>query len=1487
MKKWIGGWMALLLLVGQVGAAVTIESAGHQLHFSPSGVVISGDAPPLHFTFVEAHPQPALQQQADGVSYAQLWPGIDLHYDTEAGIVRSTYTLEPGADPRQIRLHYNAPLALNPDGSLHIERPGGFYSETPPIAWQVINGKTIPVEVAFALHGTQQLGFALGAYQPEEPLIIDPVLEWHQLLGDDGVPGEGATRQELNAIVHDANGNLYVAGRTEAAWDHQAAPVSSYSGLQDLYLAKMNPAGELLWHTYLGGDMDDRATVLLLEGDYLYVAGTTASSTWSDVATSYGQLRGESDLFIARLNATSGAAEWVRWIGGPGVSNHPTDLAIHQSGSDSYLYLTGYSSGGNWEEPGLLQAANEGDFSNLFVARLAAGDGAVQWHSFYGAASGDDRGTGIAMDAATNTLYIAGDSMDAWSYWEGETETLPLRGFTGAGSGNEDILLLALDLTTGAYQRHTFLGGSGRDRSSDYRSLVRMDGQLYLLGNSFSFNWGQGTGLPLRPHSGERDIVVVALGSDLAFLPGDPLRNDWYAFYGGSGDDHGYGFLSHPLVVQRLLFSGHSSQEWEAATAVQRFTGGRINSLIAQIDSNTGALLSHSFYGISGEALQTRDLTFSNERLILAGNRTTFRTLTVFPFQVSQVDGFVSNFSLPGYPALLEGTQRLAHNSTLDFGAVDNWSSLPKGLTLRNIGMGALAIHAIGEDNPAYSDLHVNWDTEVAQFRVSEQPQFLATFATDGILESGEQVPFEVLFDPEDLSSTNPGHDGTFASFIQIKHDGVGVATPLQLNLTGTGEGRPALQVLGSDQAGGELTLIPRGSLLTTSELGTLFAGAAAGSTGATHTFVMQNQGSASLDFENPAITIETSDGLAHFTPSSEFTAIGGKSGEEAEPHQDTFTLQFTPKTGGDLRGTVTLHSNDQLYRFAVAGSASGPSIGVSGNNADISAGSTAVELVNHTDFGEVFSGDERVRRYTVTNFGTQGSTLTLSTLTLTNTTRAGFRLVNPLSGSVDLAAGQSYTFDVAFQATTLASDYRATVTMTSNDPKTADFTFVVGGAVIQRPAPQLSLTGNDQVIAHDAEPSADNYTDFGELQIGESLQYGYVLRNSGPSGSLLQLTSVSLVGESFAFATPLTPTTLASGESQAFGIAFEPTGDGVYNAALALGSNDSTHATFTMNLSGLGASTPPDLAVSYSNTAVTSGSTTALGSELLARTLERTFTLTNNGPAGSSLEISGITASGDFAFVGNPPPAIASGASANFTIAFTPTQTGTRTGEVTISSNDPEQGSFAFTASGTGEKGKITLDKSHLTVRERDTGYQQVMVTLPSPPLHEVTMAFSLSKNGEIAVATEDSGGLTFTPGGSLTKWLRVSSMNTPELTIDQTITVHGTTTTSDPAYSGVRPTALTVTKRKRYYSDDCSEQPSLAITVATGETKVCRLSSGTLDLSGTTVQPGGQAMFIAPAVRTSGVTFASGATVILGTHHEALDLSESTIISEGRPAN
>jgi hypothetical protein len=320
-------------------AAVRFVSDGHALGFGARGYYAAAGTHALRVDFMGANDVAPVARGAASssgrVTYAELWDGITLAYDTPAGgILRSTYELRPGADVARIRLRYNVPLGLTNGGELAAALPGGTLTESAPIAWQDIDDRQVGVEVRFAQHGAFEVGFVLGSYDARYAVTIDPVTRWNTFLG-------GSGDEEVAAIGFDSAGNIYVAGNSDAPW---GSPVRAHAGKYDGFIAKLDASGSLLWNTFLGGAFDDYVNGLAIDGDGNAFVTGRSEGAWSSApapASPYNDV----DSFVAMVDA-SGNVQWLTFSGGDGAETG-NGVALDGMGS---VYATGYSDG-PWGAP--------------------------------------------------------------------------------------------------------------------------------------------------------------------------------------------------------------------------------------------------------------------------------------------------------------------------------------------------------------------------------------------------------------------------------------------------------------------------------------------------------------------------------------------------------------------------------------------------------------------------------------------------------------------------------------------------------------------------------------------------------------------------------------------------------------------------------------------------------------------------------------------------------------------------------------------------------------------------------------------------------------------------------------------------------------------------------------------------------------------------------------------------------------------------------
>jgi hypothetical protein len=402
---------------------------------------------------------------------------------------------------------------------------------------------------------------------------------WHTFYGSSHV-------DKGLSLVADGSGNLLVAGFSRESWNgpNGESPLHAHSEKDDLFVLKLDASGAYQWHTFYGGDQDEYAEALAIDGSgNLYVAGIAlASWNGSSGESPLNPYSGFWDIFVLKLDS-NGAYKWHTFYGS-GDDDYVNSLAVDGSGN---AYLAGDSwaswNGPSGESP--LHGFVAPEHDDIVILKLDAG-GAYQWHTFYGSGTYDD-GNSLAVDGGGN-VYVAGDSGD---FWNGPGEESPLHAF----SGFDDMFVLKLD-PSGIYQWHTFYGSSDADFG---RSLViDGSGSLYLLGVSY-VPWNGPSGeSPLHAHSGDggttsANIAILKLGSSGTY--------EWHTFYGSNESLSNVRSLA--LDESGYLYGiGESAGAWDGPSGEQPLHGfsGKWDILVLKMTVG-GAYQWHAFYGSDGE----------------------------------------------------------------------------------------------------------------------------------------------------------------------------------------------------------------------------------------------------------------------------------------------------------------------------------------------------------------------------------------------------------------------------------------------------------------------------------------------------------------------------------------------------------------------------------------------------------------------------------------------------------------------------------------------------------------------------------------------------------------------------------------------------------------------------------------------------------------------------------------------------------------------
>ena len=190
------------------------------------------------------------------VRYQDVYPGVDVVYYGNQRQLEYDFVVAPGRDARAVKLQFAGADKVEVDagGDLLLRMGADVIRQPKPTVYQEVAGARRAVEGGYAVGADGRVGFALGAYDAQLPLVIDPVIVYSTYLGGSG--GE----QGLD-IALDSAGSAYVTGFTNSTnFPTANAFQSTNGGFQDAFVSKLNAAGSaLVYSTYLGGDGGEQA----------------------------------------------------------------------------------------------------------------------------------------------------------------------------------------------------------------------------------------------------------------------------------------------------------------------------------------------------------------------------------------------------------------------------------------------------------------------------------------------------------------------------------------------------------------------------------------------------------------------------------------------------------------------------------------------------------------------------------------------------------------------------------------------------------------------------------------------------------------------------------------------------------------------------------------------------------------------------------------------------------------------------------------------------------------------------------------------------------------------------------------------------------------------------------------------------------------------------------------------------------------------------
>ena len=324
-------------------------------------------------------------------------------------------------------------------------------------------------------------------------------------------------------IAVDSTGFAYVTGYTTSL--DFPATAGALRGYSDAFVSKLNATGTaLIYSTFIGGSYQDQANAIAIEAGNAYITGFTYSFDFP--FTSGAAVSGPANAFVVEVNA-SGSLVYATGLGGNGYSVG-TAIAVDTTGT---AYAAGSTQASNFPVTTGALKTTKGTNNNAFVAKVNA-SGQVVFATYLGG-TGNDSATAIAVDPSGNT-YVGGTAASA---------NFPVTkgAFSTVLNGGQDAFVAKLNASGSALIYATFLGGS----SYEYAGGLAVDaaGDCFVTGTTASIDFPTTPGSFVSTVTGYRNSWYVtklnATGTKLVYstyLLGSPYQNTSFIALNSSGN---------------------------------------------------------------------------------------------------------------------------------------------------------------------------------------------------------------------------------------------------------------------------------------------------------------------------------------------------------------------------------------------------------------------------------------------------------------------------------------------------------------------------------------------------------------------------------------------------------------------------------------------------------------------------------------------------------------------------------------------------------------------------------------------------------------------------------------------------------------------------------------------------------------------------------------------------------------------------------------
>jgi hypothetical protein len=316
--------------------------------------------------------------------------------------------------------------------------------------------------------------------------------------------GGGMDDFPRGGLLLDDSDNVVVVGTSNSPDFPTTAGVvqARLNGPRDSAMVKLSADGaQLLFGTFLGGSGEDDAIMGARRdaAGNLYVAGHTKSDDFPVTPNAPQAKRGgESDCYLAKLNASASRVIYATYLGGQG-----NEFAEHRPLllTDGSLLLAGFTGSADFPVTAGAYRGRQSGKSDGFLTNLAPGGDRWTFSTTVGGSAGENW-LMPTLDGDGNLFIVGNTSSPDFPV----TEDALQKKF---GGGADDAAIAILNGDGSRLLFATYLGGNGDEM---IRSIaIAANGDVILVGSTSSDDFPVTEGVVQQQHRGNGDAFVIKL----------------------------------------------------------------------------------------------------------------------------------------------------------------------------------------------------------------------------------------------------------------------------------------------------------------------------------------------------------------------------------------------------------------------------------------------------------------------------------------------------------------------------------------------------------------------------------------------------------------------------------------------------------------------------------------------------------------------------------------------------------------------------------------------------------------------------------------------------------------------------------------------------------------------------------------------------------------------------------------------------------------